>query len=123
MFTNIFIFIAFFLSDDESENVESGYGSSGTCPFPFSSGNYVGCVSGGGSGVFVLTEIESIGEMMKCYFPFCDGEMVKCSFPFCDGEMVKFSSSVFEGEILLTRLLEIFSRSKSFIVSNSFLKI
>ena len=66
-------------------------GSSGTCPFTFCSVNYVVHVSGGGYGIFVPTIIESIGEMVKCYFPFCDGEMVKCSFPFCDGEMVKCS--------------------------------
>ena len=57
--------------------------------FSFCSGNSVVCVSGGGSGIFFPTGIDSIGEMVKCSFPFCDGEMVKCSFPFCDGEMVK----------------------------------
>ena len=54
--------------DDESDNDGPGSGSTGTCPFPSFSGKsvgsvgkYVGGVSDVGSGVFVLTEIESIG--------------------------------------------------------------
>ena len=65
MFTALFLLVAFFFFADESDNDGSGSGSSGTCPFPFSSGNSVGCVSG------------SEYEMVKCYFPFCDGEMLK----------------------------------------------
>ena len=56
--------------DEKSDNDGPGSGSSGTCPFPFSSVNSVGRVSGSGS------------EMMKCSFPFFDGEIVNCSFPF-----------------------------------------
>ena len=41
----------------ESDNDGSGSGSSGTCDFPFFSGNSVGRVSGVCSGVFVLTVI------------------------------------------------------------------
>ena len=59
------------------------------CPFIICSGNSVGHASGGGSGVFFPTRIESIGGTVKCSFPFCDDEMMKCSFPFCDSEMVK----------------------------------
>ena len=59
--------------------------------------------------------------MAKCSFTFCDGEIVNCSYPIFDGEMVNCSSPIFDGEKVLTRLLEIFSRSKYFIVSNSFL--
>ena len=84
-----FLFLSrFFFFGDDSDNDGSGSGSSGTCPFTFCSVNYVVHVSGGGYGIFVPTIIESIGEMVKCYFPFCDGEMVKYSFPFCDGEML-----------------------------------
>ena len=57
------------LFDDESEDDGYGSGSPGTCVFPFCSGKYVGIagksvgrVCGVGSGVFVSTEIESIGD-------------------------------------------------------------
>ena len=76
-----------FFFGDESYNNGSGSGSSGTCPFSFSSGNSVGRFSGSGS------------EMVKYSFPFCDGEMVNCSLPFFDGEIVNFSFSFFDGEM------------------------
>ena len=46
--------------NDESEDDGSGSGSPGTCAFPFCSGNPVGRVITVGSGVFVLTVIDSI---------------------------------------------------------------
>ena len=66
-----FFFLSrFFFFNYDSENYGSRFGSSGTCAFPFRSGeivkfssNSVGRVSGGGSGVFVPTGIESIGDI------------------------------------------------------------
>ena len=56
--------------DDESDNDGSGSGSPNTCTFPFCSGKSIGSVgksigrvSGVGSGLFVLTGIESIGDV------------------------------------------------------------
>ena len=56
--------------DDESDNDGSGSGSASTCAFPFFSdesvgsvGESVGGVCGVGSGFFVLTGIESIGDV------------------------------------------------------------
>ena len=99
-FSDAFYFYRVFFFNDKSDNDGSGSGSPGTCPFPFSSGNSVGHFSGRGSGVFVLTEIKSIGKMVKCSFPFYDGEMVNYSFPFFDGEMVNCSFSFFDGEMV-----------------------
>ena len=45
--------------DDESYDDGSDSGSSGTCYFPLSFDNSVGCVSGLGSGVFVTTGVDS----------------------------------------------------------------
>ena len=56
-------FDALYIFDDESDDDESGSGSHGTCAFPFCYGNSVGSVSGLGSGVFVLTVIESIDDV------------------------------------------------------------
>ena len=53
-----------FFSDDESDNGGYGSGSPGMCTFPFCSGNYVGRFSGVGSGVFVPTGIDSIGDIV-----------------------------------------------------------
>ena len=57
--------------DDESDDDGSGYGPVGTCTFTFCSGKAVGIVgesvggvSGLGSGVFVLTGIESISDVV-----------------------------------------------------------
>ena len=57
--------------DDESNDDGSGSGYPSTCTFPFSSGKSVGSVSesvgrvhGVGSGVFVPTGIESIGDVV-----------------------------------------------------------
>ena len=75
MFLTLFFLSRLFVFDDESDNDGPRSGSSGMCPFQFTSGNYFGCIRGG------------VSEMMKCYFPFFNGEMVKCFFPFCDGEM------------------------------------
>ena len=50
--------------DDESDNDGSGSRSPGTCTFSFCSGKSVGRVSGLGSGVFVPTGIESIGDVV-----------------------------------------------------------
>ena len=55
----------FFFFDDESENDGSRYGSSGTCAFPFFSGNSVDRFNGLGSGVFVLTGINSTGDFFR----------------------------------------------------------
>ena len=59
------------LFNDESDDDGSGSGSPGTCTFPFCSGKSVGSVcefigraSGVGSGVFVATVIESIGDVV-----------------------------------------------------------
>ena len=56
--------------EDEYGDVGSGSGSPGMCAFTFCSGKfvggvgkYVGGVSGIGSGVFVPTRIESIGDV------------------------------------------------------------
>ena len=60
-----FLFLSgLFFFDDYSDNDGSGSGSYGTCPFPFCSSNYVGCVSGVVSWVFVPTGIESIGDVV-----------------------------------------------------------
>ena len=48
----------------ESGNDGSGSGSTCTCAFLFCSGKSVGGVSGIGSGVFVLTGIKSIGDVV-----------------------------------------------------------
>ena len=53
-----------YLFDDESDNDGSGSRSPGTCDFPFCSEEYVGRVIGVGSGDFVLTGIESIGDIV-----------------------------------------------------------
>ena len=63
-FRHFFFLPRFFFFDDESGNDGSGSGSSGTCTFPFYSENYVGCVSGVGSVVFVPIGIESIGDVV-----------------------------------------------------------
>ena len=55
------------LLDDESDDGGSGSGSTGTCAFPFCSGEYVGSVSGVGSGDFVPTGIESIGDVVPSF--------------------------------------------------------
>ena len=60
-----FLFLSrFFFFDDEPDNDGSGSGSYGTCAFTFCSGNSVGRGIGVGSGVFVLTGIESIGDFV-----------------------------------------------------------
>ena len=64
MFTTLFFLSRFVFFDDESDNDGSGSGSFGTCTFPFCSGDYVGHFSGVGSGVFFMTEIESIGDVV-----------------------------------------------------------
>ena len=114
-FRRFFFLPRFFFFNDGCKNDGSGSVSSCTCPFPFSSGNSVGSVSGGGDGVFVPTGIKSIGKMLKFSFPFCDGEIVKCSFPFCDGEIVKCSFPFCSGEMdsEVGQDIEIFFRSKS----------
>ena len=60
--------------DDKSDNVGSGSGSPGTCTFQFcsgksvsSGGKSVGGVSGVGSGVFIPTGIESIGDVFPLF--------------------------------------------------------
>ena len=53
-----------YLFNDESDNDGSGSGSPGTCDFPFFAGNYVGHVGHIVSGVFVLTGIKSIGDVV-----------------------------------------------------------
>ena len=53
-----------YIFDDEFEYDGSGSGSPSTCDFPFCYGNSVGCVSGVGSGVFVPTGIDSIGDVV-----------------------------------------------------------
>ena len=45
--------------DDEYDNDESDFGSSGTCYFPLRFGNLIGHDSGLGSDVFVPTVVES----------------------------------------------------------------
>ena len=88
VYDDFYFLLRFFFFDDESDNDGSGSGSSGTCDFPFYSGNYVDRVIGVGSGVF-STGIESIGdgEMVKCVFvptgieSIGDGETVKYVFP------------------------------------------
>ena len=45
-----------------------GSGSPGMCTFSFCSGKSVGFVSGVGSGVFFLTRIESIGDVVPFFF-------------------------------------------------------
>ena len=59
-----------YLFDDNSDDYGSGSDSPGTCAFPFCSGKsvrsvgkYVGCIHGVGSGIFVPTGIESIGDV------------------------------------------------------------
>ena len=58
----------------ESDNDGSGSGSPGTCAFPFCSekcfgsvGESVGSVSGVGSGDFVPTGIESLGDLVPLF--------------------------------------------------------
>ena len=60
--------------NDESDNEGYGSGSPGKCAFPFCSGKsigsvgkYVGGVSGVGSGIFVLTGIDSIGDFVSLF--------------------------------------------------------
>ena len=62
------------LFDDKSDNDGSGSGSPGTCTFQFcsgksvsSGGKSVGGVSGVGSGVFIPTGIESIGDVFPLF--------------------------------------------------------
>ena len=55
------------LFDDESEDDGSGSRSPGTCNFPFCSGNFVVSFSGLGSGIFVPTGIESIGDIVLLF--------------------------------------------------------
>ena len=57
--------------DDESDNYGYGSGSPGMCDFPFCSGKSIGSVGksvgrvcGMGSGVFVLTGIKSISDIV-----------------------------------------------------------
>ena len=57
--------------DDDSDNDGSDSGSAGTCTFPFQFdesvsrvGESFGCVSGVGSGIFVTTGIDSIGDVV-----------------------------------------------------------
>ena len=50
--------------DNESDDDGYGSSSSGTCAFPFFSGNSVGRDSGVGSVVFVPTGIDSIGDVV-----------------------------------------------------------
>ena len=52
------------LLNDEYDNDVSGSGSPDTCAFLFCYGNSVGGVSDVGSCVFVLTGIESIGDVV-----------------------------------------------------------
>ena len=52
------------LFDDESDDDRSGSGFAGTCAFPFCYGNSIVRVSVVGSGVFVPTGIESLGEVV-----------------------------------------------------------
>ena len=60
-----FLFLShFFFLDDESTKNGSGSGSSGTCNFPFFPVNSVGHFSYVGSGIFVPTVIESIGDIV-----------------------------------------------------------
>ena len=59
---DIFFLSHSFFFDDESDNDESG--SSGTCAFPFCSGDSIFCVSVMGSGVFVQTGIKSISDVV-----------------------------------------------------------
>ena len=53
-----------YLFGDEYNNYRSGSGSPGTCDFLFYPVNYVVRVSGVGSGIFVLTGIKSIGDVV-----------------------------------------------------------
>ena len=64
-------FYRLYIFDDESDNNRSGFGSAGMCDFPFCSdesvgnvGKSIGCVGGVASIVFVLTGIESIGDVV-----------------------------------------------------------
>ena len=50
--------------DDDSDNDGSGSRFPGTCDFSFFSGDSVSRVSGVGSGIFVLTGIKSIGDVV-----------------------------------------------------------
>ena len=52
------------LFDNEDDDDGSGSRSPGTCCFPFFSDEYVGRVSGVGSGDFVPTGINSIGDVV-----------------------------------------------------------
>ena len=56
-------FDKFYIFGDDSDDDGSGSGSPGTCTFLFCSGNSVGCVSDVGSGIFVPTGIELIGDV------------------------------------------------------------
>ena len=66
-FLRFFFLLRFFFFDNESDIDGSGSGSSGTCAFPFFSGNFVGCVSSVGFGVFVLIGIESIDDIVPSF--------------------------------------------------------
>ena len=57
-------FDGLYLFNDDSDDDGSGSRSPGMCALPFFSGNSVGCVSGVGSGIFVPTGIESIGDVI-----------------------------------------------------------
>ena len=53
------------LFNDDSNDDGYGSGSPGMCTFTFFSGDYVGFVSGVGSGVFVPTGIKLIGDVVS----------------------------------------------------------
>ena len=71
---NLLELLSFYKLDfftDESDDDRSGSGSPDTCAFPFCSGKSIGSVGksvggviGIGSGVFVTTGIESIGDVV-----------------------------------------------------------
>ena len=63
-FTGIAIIDELDFFDDGCDNDGSGSGSPGMFAFPFYSGNSVGRVSFIGSGVFVPSGIESIGDVV-----------------------------------------------------------
>ena len=79
VFTTLFLLINFILFDllellsfheldlfnDDSNDDGYGSGSPGMCTFTFFSGDYVGFVSGVGSGVFVPTGIKLIGDVVS----------------------------------------------------------
>ena len=90
---------------NESDNDETVSGSPGTCDFPFYSGHSVGRVSGVGYGIFVLTGIESIGDVF----------VLLVSIP----RGVEFKVGLLIGSFWQPKSL---STIFSFLVSNSLLK-